>query len=109
MMKHELVERLQALNVPLPNGTIGDGDYKILEDWYYFLDFDKGTFAKLIAAVRMETLIVHNKRPKLGNKAIDEYQKREEYKRNKLKLEALRDEVQQLTENIKRFEKSQVY
>jgi len=109
MMKHELIKLLQALDIPLPNGTIGDGDYKILEDWYYFLDFDKDKFAKIIQAVSLEMLIVKNKRPKLGNKAIDEYQKREEYKRNKLKLEALQDEVKRLKDSVEKFEKSQVY
>lgn len=109
MMKSELTDRLQALKVKLLNDTIGDADYEILENWYIALDLDKDTFAKIIAAVGIETFISRHAHATAMVTAMDEYQKREQYKRNKLKLEEMEREVERLKESTKAFEKSQVF
>lgn len=109
MMKSELIDRLNNLKVKLLNNTIGDADYEILENWYIALDLDKDAFAKIVAAVGIETLIARHGRAAQMVTAMDEYQKREQYKRNKIKLEEMEREVERLKESTKAFEKSQVY
>ena len=108
-MKSELTDRLQAMKVNLLNDTIGDADYEILENWYIALDLDKDAFAKIVSAVGLETLISRHAHAAAMVTAMDEYQKREQYKRNKLKLEEMEREVERLREATKVFEKSQVY
>ena len=109
MTKYELIERLQTLKVKLLNDNIGDADYEILEKWYIALDLDKDIFAKVVAAVGIETLIVRHGHAATMVTAMDEYQRREQYKRNKLKLEEMEREVERLREATKTFEKSQIY
>jgi len=109
MMKHELVERLLALKVTLQGDTIGDEDYRILEEWYLFLDLEKDIFASVVKAVGIETLLARHWHPKEGNIAMKERRKREDYKRDKKRLEEMQLEVSRLSESVRKFEKSQIY
>ena len=109
MMKSELIERLNKLKVTLLNDTIGDTDYEILENWYIALDLDKDMFAKIISAVGIETLICRHAHASTMVTAMGEYQKREQYKKNKIKLEEMEQEVERLRESTRAFEELQVY
>lgn len=109
MLKSELIDRLNGLKVKLLNDNIGDADYEILENWYIALDLDKDIFAKIIATIGIETLVERHAHATKMVDAMDEYNQREKYKRDKIRLEEMEREVERLRESTKAFEKKQVY
>ena len=109
MMKSELIERLNGLGVKLPDNTIDDADYAALENWYIALDLDKDVFAGIVTVVGMEKLVARNTHAITMITAMDEYKRREQYKRDKIKLEELAREVYRLEESTKAFEKAQIF
>jgi hypothetical protein len=104
MTKAELIDRLDALKVKLQNSTIGDADYEILENWYIALDFDKDIFAKIVSVVGVETLIGRHAHATAMVTAMDEYQKREQYERNRRRLAEIESERERLAKSVQAYE-----
>jgi hypothetical protein len=105
MTIHELNDRLTALHAP----TVTPEQYPALEIWYIALDLDKDVFAAVVKAVGVEVLNNRVKHAEFINTAVDEYQARQRYKANKLRVEEMERELASLKESVKEFEKRQIY
>ena len=105
MMKEEFVTIAKGLKMPLLNDTIGDEDYKIVENLYYVMDIDKHEFVKVVKAIGLEMVITKRKRWAQLIQSEEHYNEYQRYIKAKDALDEQQRAVQHSKKIIENYER----
>ena len=106
MLKEEFIKLAQEAKMPLLNGTVGDGDYSIIEDAYCVMDIDKAEFVRVVNALGMEAVIARRKQWAYMRMAQEHYTAFLRYVKARDELDEQKEAVERSKAIIDAYEKS---